>query len=287
MELLVVFYVLATLAVAYLWLYPRFIGNNLRLMTWVDAVVTAIPVGISALLFWQSDPTFRLIFIDLNWFVYTVLITVLIELPVFLLYLRARGLSREYWKLFKRQTSLGISTKHGAWAAVSAEDVAKNLDDEKWNGLRTVAARRGLLWSSNFFILGGTGILIFVGDNPLSSYALIHVLLIFVFWFLLRKSVRLVADAPDDALDEMHLRRRDRAHVLAFRILAAAAVFAASVLMTYALVIDSQSDSDGFRYLVEVTWPQVQAIFWLAFAYGTMLPSMAMLAIDLKRERAR
>ena len=67
-ELLVVFYILATLALAYLWIYPKYIGNNIKLMAWVDAVVTSIPIGISAILFWTSDPTFQLFTFELNWF---------------------------------------------------------------------------------------------------------------------------------------------------------------------------------------------------------------------------
>ena len=72
-ELLVVFYILATLAVAYLWFYPKVIGNNVKLMAWMDILVTGIPVGISALLFWTEDPAFRLVFFDTNWFFFTIL----------------------------------------------------------------------------------------------------------------------------------------------------------------------------------------------------------------------
>lgn len=285
-ELLVVFYILATLAIAYLWIYPTFIGNNVRLMAWVDIPVTSIPILISAVLFWESDPTFRFLFaFDLNWFSYTLFALVLIELPIFLLYLKARGLSKEYWQLFKQQSS--ISGSGFSMTMASVKEVEKNLNDSRWDGLRSIRAKRFLLWGSNILIMFGTGFLIGVGDNLWATYSLIHILIIFAFWFLLRTSTRLVADAPDEALDEMLISRRDRAHVLAFRFFAAATFAAGTALMVFAVVTDFQTDSDGFTYPLELTWPQVQAIFWAIFAYGTMLPSMAMLFLDIKREKEK
>ena len=100
-ELLVVFYILLTLTFAYLWFYPKVVGERVKLMAWMDVVVTGIPVAISALLFWESDPTLRLLIFDLNWFFFTVLAMFAIELPIFLLYLRARGLNEKYWEEFR------------------------------------------------------------------------------------------------------------------------------------------------------------------------------------------
>jgi hypothetical protein len=284
-ELIVVFSILATLAIAYLWIYPTFIGNNVRLMAWVDIPVTSIPVVISAILFWESDPTFRFFFFDMNWFFFTILALTLLELPIFLLYLKARGLSKEYWQVFKQQNS--ISRSDFSMTMASVKEVEKNLNDTRWDGLRSIRAKRFLLWGSNILILFGTGFLVGVGDNLWSTYSLIHILIIFAFWFLLRTSTRLVADAPDEALDEMMISRRDRAHVLAFRFFAAVTFTAGTALMVFAVVTGFQSDSDGFTYLLELTWPQVQAIFWAIFAYGTMLPSMAMLFLDIKREKEK
>ena len=282
-ELLVVFYILATLAVAYLLIYPKFIGNNVRLMAWVDIPVTSIPVLISAVLFWESDPTFRFFFFDVNWFFFTILALTAIELPVFLLYLKARGLSKEYWQVFKSQNSITGS----GFSMTSVKEVEKSLNDTRWDGLRSVSSKRFLLLSSNIMIWFGTGFLVGVGDNIWATYSLIHILVIFVFWFLLRKSTRLVADAPDEALDEMMIARRDKAHVLAFRFYAAVLFAAATALMVFAIVTDFQLESNGFVYALTITWPQVQAVFWAVFAYSTMLPSMAMLFLDIKREKEK
>jgi hypothetical protein len=281
-ELLVIFYILATLAVAYLWFYPKVIGNNVKLMAWMDILVSGVPGVISAVLFWREDPSFRFLFFDTNWFFFTVLAMTVIEIPIFLLYIRARGLSKQYWAMFKGQ----MSGSDAAWASASVKSVEKQLDDTKWDGLRTRGAKQFLLWGSNIVILFGTGFLMGVGDNRWSAYSLIHILLIFVFWFLLRKSVRLIADAPDEALDEMMVAQRNRSYLVAFRWLTALAFSAITALMVYAIFTDFQTDSDGFNYVIEFTWPQVQAVFWIFAAYTFMLPSMAMISLELKKAKS-
>ena len=281
-ELLVVFYLLATMAVAYLWFYPKVVGNNVKLMMWMDIVVTGIPVAISAILFWESDPVFSLFGWELNWFFFTIIAMVAIELPVFLLYLKARGLSAEYWAAV-------LGTPKGSadagWSTASVKEVEKQLNDTKWDGLRTPSAKRFLLIGSNVVILAGTGFLFYVGDNAWSTYSLIHILLTFVFWFLLRQSVRLVADAPEEALDERMVRQRDRSYLVAYRWLSSIAAFLVTVLMVYSVVADSQISSDGFNYQLAFTWPQVQALFWLVFGYAFMLPSMAMISLELAKTK--
>ncbi len=283
-ELLVVLYILLTLAFAYLWFYPKVVGERVKLMAWMDVVVTGIPVAISALLFWESDPTLRLLIFDLNWFFFTVLAMFAIELPIFLLYLRARGLNEKYWAMFRIAPK---GSPDAAWASASVESVEKQLNDTRWDGLRTASGKRVLLWGSNIMILFGTGYLWLVGDSGWAAYSLIHILLIFVFGFLLRQSVRLVADAPEEALDEMLIQLRDRSYLVAYRWLSVLAFLAASALLAYSIFSDFQDGSDGFNYLLAFTWPQVQAVFWLIGAYVFMMPSMAMVAVQLKREKGR
>ncbi len=279
-ELLVVFYILVTLAVAYLWFYPKVIGNNVKLMAWMDMIVSGIPIGISAILFWVSDPVFKIFDWELNWFFFTLIALTVIELPIFLLYLKARGLSRQYWE------AMGIGGKSSAntgWSTASVKEVEKQLNDTKWDGLRTPGAKRFLLLASNVVILFGTGFLLAVGDNAWAAYSLIHIVLIFAFWFLLRQSVRLIADAPEEALDERMIRQRDRSYLIAYRWMALFAFGFATALMVYSIFTDSQTNSDGFNYQLSFTWPQVQAIFWLIFGYSFMLPSMAMISLELKK----
>lgn len=284
-ELVVVFVILATLAVAYLWLYPKYAGDNIKRITWMDVFLTPIPLGISALMFWESDPVFRFIFFDTNWFFFTLLTMVVIELPILQLYLQARGLSKTFWSY----QFLGDRTKakDGSWASASPKAVEKVLNDTKWDGLRTLGAKRFLFWGANLSIMFGTGFLLAVGDNAWAAYSLIHILLIFVFWYLLRQAVRLVADAPEEALDEMLLKKRNESYVVAFRWLAGIGFSMVTALLVFAIVTDYQEGSDGFSYLLNFTWPQVQAVFWLFAGYAFMLPSLAMVSLELKVGRGR
>ena len=283
-ELLVVFYILATLAVAYLLFYPKVVGDNVKLMAWLDIVVSGIPIAISAVLFWVSDPVFKIFEWELNWFFFTLIALTVIELPIFFLYLKARGLSKQYWE------SMGFGLKgsaDAAWSTASVKEVEKQLNDTKWDGLRTPGAKRTLLIGSNAAILFGTGFLLSVGDNAWSAYSLIHILLIFVSWFLLRQSVRLIADAPEEALDERMIRQRDRSYLVAYRWLSGVGAGMVTALMIYSVFTDAQTSSDGFNYQLAFTWPQVQATFWLVLGYSFMLPSMAMISLELKKGKGQ
>jgi lysylphosphatidylglycerol synthetase-like protein (DUF2156 family) len=207
-----------------------------------------------------------------------------LELPLFYIYLKARGLSHKLPELY------GFAPKGSndtGWSTASPKSVEKVLNDSKWDGLRTPTAKRVLFWGANISILFGTGFLFGVDDNAWSAYSLIHILLIVVFWGLLRQAVRLVADAPEEALDEMLLKRRNESYVVAFRWLASIGVAIATALMVFAVFSDSQESSDGFNYQVPLTWPQVQAIFWLFAGYSFMLPSLAMLSLEAKRSKPK
>ncbi|MEN9954955.1 MAG: hypothetical protein RLZZ41_619 [Actinomycetota bacterium] len=283
-ELLVVFFVLATIAAAYFWVYPKFAGDNVKLMAWLDIALTAVPVGLSAAFFWQSDQVFRFIFFDTNWFFFTILTMVVLELPMFYFYLKARGLSHKLRELYGFSAK---GSKDSGWATASTKSVEKVLNDSKWNGLRTSSAKRFLFWGANISILFGTGFLFAVGDNVWASYSLIHILLIFIFWALLRQSVRLVADAPEEALDEMLLKKRNESYVVAFRWLATLGFTMVTALIVFAILTDAQESSDGFNYQIALTWPQVQAIFWVFAGYSFLLPSLAMTYIDITRSNNR
>ena len=279
-ESLVVFVILATLAASYFWIYPKYAGNDVKKMAWLDFALGFIPLGTSAILFWESDPTFRFIFFDTNWFFFTLLALTLLELPLFFWYLKARGLGKAYWQLM-----VGSSGSQGSgWETATVKSVEKQLNDTQWDGLRTQGAKRFLLIATNIFLMSGTVFLFVVGDNGWTALSLIYILLLFTFWFLLRKSVRLVADAPEEALDERLIQIRDRSYVIAYRWLSMLAILLATALLGFSIYTDSQAESNVFTYSIPLTWPQVQAVFWLIFAYTAMLPSMAVIGQELSKK---
>ena len=280
-ESLVVFVILATLAASYFWIYPKYAVNDVKKMAWLDFALGFIPLGTSAILFWESDPTFRLIFFDTNWFFFTLITLTLLELPLFFWYLKARGLGKAYWALM----GFGASNSEGSgWATASVKSVEKQLNDTQWDGLRTRGAKIFLLVATNLVLLAGTVFLIVVGDNNWTALSLIYILLVFTCWFLLRQSVRLVADAPAEALDERLIRIRDRSYVIAYRWLSMLGLLLGTALIIFAIYTDFQTEIDRFSYNIPLTWPQVQAIFWLIFAYTAMLPSMAVIGQELSKK---
>lgn len=269
-EILVIFVILATLAVAYLWVYPRFAGDNVRKMQLFDLGFSLIPIAYSAVSFWESDPTFRFLFFDTNWFFFTLLALTVIEIPVLILYLKARGMTRSFWRM------AAGADKESSWSGVSTHAVNKSLADTQWDGLRTPAAKRTLVIGANVIFAGGTLFLLFVGDNGWASYTLIHFLLLAVSLFLLRKSVRLVADAPDELLDERLVKLRDRAYLNAFRILAGYVLALVGAVFGLAVGMDMGDTSDGFTYTVNLTWPQISALVTFGTIYLLQIPSMAL-----------
>lgn len=276
-ELIVIAIVLATLSIAYLWVYPTFAGRNVTLMSYMDIGFTFVPVAVSALIFWQSDPVFRVFGLELNWFIYSILAYMVIEIPVFILYVKARGL----WPEYKAIWGSSSSADYG-WSSNPAS-VEKSLHDERWNGLRTKGALRFLVWGNTIVILGGTLVLSVIPDSPAAFYLLIHILLIFVFWFLLRQAVRLVADAPEESLDERLLEMRNISYLWAYRWLSAIVFTLGTAALAWVIVMDFQDYSpDGWIYPVEITRGQINALFWLFAGFTFSLPSMALANYKIK-----
>jgi hypothetical protein len=282
-ELTIIAIILAGLAVNYLWVYPKIAGDDVRKMAWLDAALSLLVFGIVAIFFFGSDERFNLLGFETNWAIFTLVVGVVIELPLFYWYLKARGLGNQYREAF----GFGARDKETNWfTSTSVKSVEKQLNDTKWDGLRTPKAKRILVIGSNLVILFGTGFLFGVGDNLWSSYAVIHIILIFAFWFLLRQSVRLVADAPDAALDERMIAERDRSYFEAYRLLGGLILTLATALMVFAIISDARNTSvDAFYYNLELTWPQVQGLFWITFGYAMMLPSMAMAWRQTRRQQ--
>jgi hypothetical protein len=102
-------------------------------------------------------------------------------------------------------------------------------------------------------------------------------------WFLLRRAVRLVADAPDEALDERLIAIRNRIYLTAFRALATVLGFMGVAILIWAFQAD---DSGVMTTTLSLTWPQTNAVVW--FLYGQVLiwPSLA-LAISIRQRKVR
>ena len=274
-ELSIVIVNLAALAIAYLYIYPKYGGNDVKRLAWLDTAVGGVALLVLAPFNWGSPSDYTLIDFDTSWWIFAILTYALLELPLFYFYVKARGLGAEYRNLFK--------ASGGFTEMASEKSVRKQLSDTKWDGLRTRGALQFLVFGTNITMIAGTLFLFRVGDNRWASLIILYIIAIFVFWFLLRTAVRLIPDAPDRALDERLIQERNSVFHRAYQYLFGVSAALAGALLGYSISEDLFNDSNGFNYTLQLTWPQINAIFWLVFGYAYMLPSLIMAWRESKR----
>jgi len=274
-ELSIVVLNLIALATAYLYIYPKYGGNDVKRLVWLDTAVGGVALLVLAPFNWGSPSDYTLIDFDTSWWIFAILTYTLLEIPLFYFYVKARGLGAEYRNLFK--------SGGGFTEMASEKSVRKQLSDTKWDGLRTRGALQFLVFGTNITMIAGTLFLFRVGDNRWASLIILYIIAIFVFWFLLRTAVRLIPDAPDRALDERLIQERNSVYHRAYQYLMGVSGALTGALLGYSISEDLLNDSDGFNYTWQFTWPQVNAIFWLVFGYAYMLPSLIMAWRESKR----
>lgn len=167
------------------------------------------------------------------------------------------------------------------WQTTSTHGVRKDLADTKWNWLRS---RRGLgvVIALAFFVIFVAPVIVWFVDDGFGLIPLVMVAGIFGVWFLLRRTVRLVADAPDEALDERLVAIRNRIYLSAYRALATVLGFIGMGILFWAMF--HADDSGAITATLSLTWPQTNAVVW--FLYGQILiwPSLV-LAIAIRQRK--
>lgn len=168
------------------------------------------------------------------------------------------------------------------WHSTSPRAVTKDLSDTRWDWLRTPRGLTAVI-AVSFFVLFVAPVIVWFVDDGIGIIPLVMIAGVFAVWFLLRRAVRLVADAPDDALDERLVAIRNRIYLSAFRALATVLSFMVMALLIWAFQAD---DSGVMTMTLSLTWPQTNAVVW--FLYGQILvwPSLA-LAIALRQRKVR
>jgi len=270
-ELSIVIVNLLALTTAYLYIYPKYAGNDVKRLAWLDTAVGGVALLVLAPFNWGSPSNYTFISFDTSWWIFAILSYALIELPLFYFYVKARGLGAEYRNIFK--------SSGGLTEMASEKSVRKQLSDTKWDGLRTKGALRFLVFGANLTVVIGTTFLFLVGDSDWAALLILYIALLFVFWFLLRTAVRLIPDAPDRALDERMIQERNSVYHRAYQYLFGVSAFLVGALIGYAIsedFLNKMESFDKFNYTLQLTWPQINAIFWLVFGYAYMLPSLIM-----------
>lgn len=78
----------AILLVAYLGIYPSQRPRRVAEMIPTDLVLSVLALGVAGLLFWGSGVRFSLIFVEVNWFWFSLLTITAMEIPLLLWFMR-------------------------------------------------------------------------------------------------------------------------------------------------------------------------------------------------------
>ena len=148
-----------------------------------------------------------------------------------------------------------------------AEMADSVMRDTRFDWMRTRAARRSIV-----ALMIAMLVAVPVAWMTLPSLAALGVVgLAAIVWWALRMSVRVVADLPEEYLDERQARVRDRAYVDAYRWFAGITLAAATVALVWFVVVSIDD-----AVLVEVTWNGAMAVFWTFEGLALALPSMVL-----------
>jgi Ca2+/Na+ antiporter len=147
----------------------------------------------------------------------------------------------------------------------AVEEMAETvMRDTRWDWLRTRRSRIALVALMIVALAANAVAWLLI---PLAG--IVFVLIAAVLWWALRMSVRVVADLPEEYLDERQNRVRDRAYVEAYRLFAGVTLVAA----TAALVLFIVASTDD-QWTVTLTYGGVMAAFWTFEGLALALPSM-------------
>ena len=141
------------------------------------------------------------------------------------------------------------------------------MRDTKWDWMRTRRARLIIVGVMIAMLVAIPLSWIFLPDLVALGVIAIAV----VVWWALRMSVRVVADLPEEYLDERQARLRDRAYAEAYRWFAGLTLGAATAALVW-FVVASEND----LVTIDLTWSVAMAVFWAFEGLALTLPSIVL-----------
>ncbi len=158
-----------------------------------------------------------------------------------------------------------------------AERTERLMTDTRFQALRTHRARIALAVAmiALFVVIPAAWIL-------LGSIAgIVAVLVGIVVWWMLRMSVRLVADLPEEYLDERQRTLRNRSYVDAYRWFGGLVILVASSGIIAFIVLGEDPDS----WNVTLSYDAVMGVFWMIEAAALSIPSIVLALRDRELPR--
>ncbi len=252
------------IVLAYSWIYPRYAGNNVARMMQIDVGLTGLAVLAAGLLYFGRGLEFSLFGLNMNWFFFSFVTYFLIELPLFFWYVQRNGM----WSSIQP-------------AAQSTQAVRKELADTRWDAVRTPERQRLAALAATANLVATPLLFLFVHG----AAGLLSVVFGVICLFLLQRSVRLVADAPDTALDERQLAMRNRSYHRAYQVLSMLTATAGLILIGWVVTQDFAAEESLQSYVLNVTWEAISAFYFTAILLPTMLPSLILAWYEGNRRR--
>jgi hypothetical protein len=253
------------MTIAYAFVYPR--AQGITSLRWLDLMFSILAIGTVGLVFGLNNPMNTLM--GINWFLFALIAYVVIETPAWFVYMKAHPEQGTLAQLYGIQPS---SKKRKEKAAQNYDAV---MNDTKWDGLRTSRAQKILVTLAVFSMVSAP-VLFWFEDTILPGFGLVSVIAIFLLWWMLRASVRLVADAPDEYLDEYQVQQRDRTYVHSFRILAGVVSVMAVSLILVAFSTDYTTVGTVDYYTFTVTFGQINSLIWLILGPVILVPNLVL-----------
>lgn len=158
-----------------------------------------------------------------------------------------------------------------------AERTARIMSDTKFRWLRSRRARVALAVCMIALIGTIPAAWIVLGSVP----GIVAVGLGAIVWGVLRISVRLVADLPEEYLDERQTELRNRTYVESYRWFAAVVILLASAGILSFIVLGQGPDS----WNVALSYNAVMGWFWMLEAAALSIPSIVLALRDRELPR--
>ncbi len=152
---------------------------------------------------------------------------------------------------------------------VTRDEVVKSLNDNRHSALRSQTNRRWLVSLTSIALIAMT-LTTFIPQPKVRSYLdILLMAIVLVAYFQLRKSVRNVADAPDELLDERQISVRNAGYLHAYRYLAA-------IGLIYFFVYYFSSQTEFFKLTLGLEISNLTQVFFSYCMWGACLPSMVL-----------
>lgn len=87
-ELAVILLNVVILCVVYLSIYPKLAGYNINKVAWLDILASCLALLIVGYKYWGTGLEFSIIITEVNWFWFTLLTYMILEVPISLWYFR-------------------------------------------------------------------------------------------------------------------------------------------------------------------------------------------------------